>query len=140
MAHIIHLPISFEYRRASIQWTEIFGQVTGWRRTHETHGAPDGQYLTANIASTGQKLPFALSRLAEDKRQQCVVALSEDGSDEAVKQICSDVLPSFFVHTIATHIEPSELIKHTQISDAWQMLEDFLRMKPSSEAAISFLN
>jgi hypothetical protein len=140
MAHVIQLPISFEFRTTKVQWEEARARVTGWR--NQQGETKDPVQLTAGITSSGKKkiITFPLSRLPDKERKQCLATHGKRHSDEAVKEICSGLELPYFVHDSKTYIADSELRKHSHPADAWQLRDDFLSLKTDSEEALAILN
>jgi hypothetical protein len=139
VAQTIHIPVSFEFRTTKVQWTVAYAHVIGWRKPEGTEGHA---YLAAEVAGAGGKkaISVPLSRLDVAARNQCLATIGNPGAEESVKEICSGLELTFFVHDHRTYIDDAELAKNSQPADAWLMREDFLRCKPDSKAALAFLN
>ena len=52
----------------------------------------------------------------------------------------SGLAPQLFAHEQKTYITDVEVRKNSEAANAWDMREDFLRMKPDFEAGLLFLN
>lgn len=140
MAQVIQFQAFFEFRTVRIQWEEARAHIIGWRNAQAATTAP--VHLIAEITSAGKrrKIGFPVSRLSQRERQRCLATLGKRHSDEAVKEICSSLELRYFIHDHETYILDSELRKHSHPADAWQLRDDFLRLKGDNEGALAFLN
>ncbi len=140
MAHVIQIPVSFEFRTTKVQWEEVRANIVGWSNQQGETRNPVP--LIAGITSFGKKktIELPLRRLPEKERKQCLATLGKHHSDEAVKEICSGLELRYFVHDRETYFKDSELRKHSRADDAWQLRDDFLSLKGDSEAVLAILN
>ena len=139
MAQIIQIPVSFKFRTTKVQWMQVSARLKGWRKRQD--GTEDHEFLTTEIESGKGKetINIPLSHLSEKERGQCIASLGKKGAGEAVG-IGSALQIQLFVNTRETYIGDAELMKHSQPADAWQMRDDFLRLKPDHETALAFLD
>jgi hypothetical protein len=138
MAHIISIPVSFEFRVTKINWMTCHAHVIGWRKAKDVQGDTS---LLAEFANSGttERFAFPVEWLPEDYRRRCLATLGKHSADEAVKEICSALELARFSHAQKTDFDPSELRKHSQKADAWQLRDEFLRLNVNSGATLSFL-
>lgn len=61
-------------------------------------------------------------------------------TDEDVERVFSGFEPVLLVPSGDTWVDPEEFKKHSQPADAWQLREEFLRVEPSCESVLTFLN
>jgi hypothetical protein len=134
---IIQIPFSFDYRTAAVRWAEVQARITGWGR--RTNGAKDGSALVAWITTDGLQHPirYPRQRLPEGRWDNLWL---EAYTDEDVERVFSGFEPVLLVPLGDTWVDPEEFKKHSRPADAWQLREEFLRVEPSSEAVLAFLN
>jgi hypothetical protein len=139
MAQLIEIPMSFEFRSTRVRWEETVAKVMGWWKPKG--GTSDPAQLIAEIASEDKKRRIAihLSSLPAKERERCLATLRKPHSDETVKEICSELELRYFVHDHKTYIEDTELRKHSRPADAWQLRDDFMRLKHDGPA-VDMLN
>ena len=61
-------------------------------------------------------------------------------SDAEVEQALSSFNPALFVPSGKAYMDDEELTKNSQPGDAWQLREEFLKLDPTPEVVIAFLN
>lgn len=140
MAHIVQIPVSFEFRTAKIQWEETRAEVVGWR-----DDSPDQKtalHLIADVQRAGQKstISIPLAKLPEQQRKECLSAIGKAHRHQLVREICSSLELLYFVHNRKTHFPNEELRKSTSPADAWVMRDEFFSLKGSDEKTLTFLN
>lgn len=141
MAHEIQIPTAFEFRTARIQWEEARAKVIGWRTSKDE--LESDKHLIAEVASdTGSKrnIGLPLRNLPKEYRNNSLETLKTKHADEAIRDICSSLELRYFVHSCKTYLMDSELRKHSQKADAWELRDDFLGLKGEGEKALAFLN
>jgi hypothetical protein len=116
-----------------VEWLEVDARITGWS------GKESRDCLTAEYELAGDSVSFGylVRYLPERERKLCgggVVRLS----DHVVREVCSDLHSKHFVHR-HSHYFAREIKKRSKLADPWRLRDDFLRMKPNSISALSFL-
>ena len=143
---IIVIPLSFEFKTTKVQWAKGHAHIKGWWKRPD--GTVDGEHLLAEVstAETVRALQFPLERLPDKEWAQCVTTQGDDGNlvqvcDADVENACSAFEPQLLVRSDRTydirHVAPT---KPSQPADAWEMREEFLRLKLDCEKAVAFLN
>jgi hypothetical protein len=140
VAHIVQIPVLFEFRKAKIQWGEARAKVVGWR--DDNPGQKMSLHLIAEVHCAGQKSRIAipLVKLPEQQRKECLPAVGKPQSHQRVREICSSLELPYFVHNTKTHFPGDELRKNTSPGDAWLMRDEFLSLKGDREKTLAFLN
>jgi hypothetical protein len=138
MAHIVQIPISFEFRKAKILWEESPASVIGW---HTGVSEKEPLHLIAKLRRGGprSKIAIPLDKLPERERKLCLATVGKRHSDEMVKEICSSLELPYFAHGCETYFG-KEVRKHSLPDDAWQLRDEFLSLKGDPKKTISFLN
>ena len=139
MAHTVSIPLSFEFRRAPIDWVAGRAHVIGWRNNKHVEG---DTCLWAEFSNSGtpEQFGFPVEWLPEDLRTRCLAILGKRGADKGVKELCSGLELPHFSHSDKPLLDPSELRTHSREADAWQLRDEFLRLDvDDAEATLSFL-
>jgi hypothetical protein len=140
---IVKIPLSFEYRKTKVQWALASAHITGWAKlpylSSRLDRVVDGSYLMAEITTGGVSYPvrFSRKRLPEGEFDNLWM---EAYSDADVEHVLSAYEPLLLVPTGKTFVEEEDLRKNSDPADAWQLREEFLKLEPTSEKAIAFLN
>ncbi|MGB8834928.1 MAG: hypothetical protein WCC95_22440, partial [Candidatus Sulfotelmatobacter sp.] len=140
MAQTIQIPTSFEFRSVKIQWEEARANVVGW--IDEQKEAAKAPHLIAKIDSksgAGKNVGLPLSELPEKEKNECLKALGKRHSNDTVRDICSGLELRIFIHEGKAYIGESELRKHSDGADGWQLRAEFLSLKNDDEAILAFL-
>jgi hypothetical protein len=138
------VPLLFEFRTTKVQWTHAHARIKGWWKG--PHGIRDHENLIAEVPKDGRTIPFPLERVPDKEWQQCVPKQTEDGnltltSDADVEKICSAFRPQLLISSERTYnIKITEPIKPSQPADAWDLRDEFFRLKLNPEEAVQFLN
>lgn len=139
MAHIFQIPVSFEFRTVKIQWQEACAKVIGWRNG-DLEGKKPGPLIAELARGLGKsRIAIPLSKIPEAERKHCLATLGKRHPDEMVKEICSALELKYFVHNRKSYFG-GEVRKYSLPNDAWQMRDDFLRMKDDPKKIGRFLN
>jgi hypothetical protein len=136
MAQQILIPLSFEFRKRPVVWGQIPAHVTGW-----ADSADRPQQLIARVVDgKGTKtINLLLSEFPEGERKALLASLKK-APGEGEKEVFSNVALNVFAPSMQIPLVDRAVKKHTQPADAWEMRDDFLRMKPSSKEAQAFLS
>jgi hypothetical protein len=139
VAHEVLLPVSLEFRTATITWQTARARVLGW--SAQPTGPTESLHLNAEFADlpTRGHFAFPLDRLPDEQRKRCLTARGKRKSNETVKDICSRLEFLFFVHDHRTYVHDSDLRKHSRPADAWELRDEFLRLSMDNDSALSFL-
>src|SRR5690348_14819751 len=117
----ILIPISFEFRAAKFQWTQVTGRVTGWKREK---GAINPQLLLVGIdppSDNSDSIAVHITRLPATLQKQCLATLGKSKPDVRVNQICSEFEINCLKHSEKLLIGDAAIKKHTKPFDAWLM-------------------
>ena len=134
---LINIPLSFEFRKTKADWNQSIAQITGWAR--RVDGTIDGGSLTAQIATGGFSRPvkFPRKRLPEGQYEGLwLIAYTDAEAAEAL----SAFNPLLLVPSGKTYVEDEELKKNSQPADPWLLRAEFLKLDPTPEAVVAFLN
>jgi hypothetical protein len=137
--NVVQIPMSFQFRLAKIEWAQTSARITGWCKQQD--GTADSKYLFAEVSNSKgtNSIKLSLDELPGNEKKQCLATLGQKNADEGVKQICQGFEPQLFVHNREAFLTEVALTRNTEPADAWQMREEFLRLKLDSETAFSFL-
>lgn len=152
MAHIIQIPILFEFRTTKVEWEEAKARVTGWWKRED--GTADSENLIAKVTSAGvtKSLRLPLGDLSSEQIDQCLDAWSESDTDQELQRVCWAFEPRLLVPSRGSQDYPSTsslgfarltkagLIRDSRPADAWLMRNDFLRIADNAASAIAFLD
>jgi len=111
-------------------------RITGWAK--RTDGTVDGSALMAEVTTAELTYPIKYPRknLPEGRWDNLWL---EAYSDRDVERALSDWEPTLLIPSGRTYPDEADLRKHSQPADAWQMRDEFLRLKPNLEDLRSFL-
>jgi hypothetical protein len=136
MAHIVALPVSFEFRTTKVRWQEREARIGGLSFD------PFGKWeLRAEATAHGRRVSADLSQRDIPPRlwDQCSDAIDEshdpDEWEQVVERICSDFRPRLFFASTRDDSEESSLP-----ADAWQLRDAFLRVAPDAQSLLELLN
>lgn len=112
-------------------------RITGWAR--RTDATLDGSALMAEVITEGFAFPIKYPRknLPEGRWDNLWL---EAYSDRDVERALSDWEPTLLIPSGRTYPDEAELRKHSQPANAWDMRDEFLRLKPNLEDLKSFLS
>jgi hypothetical protein len=111
--------------------------MTGWARRSD--GTVDGGSLMAEITTGGFGRPVRFSRKRLPDGEWDGLWLMAY-SDEDVEQTFSSFNPVLLVPSGKTYGDDEALTKNSKPGEAWQLREEFLKLNPTPENAIAFLN
>jgi len=130
VARIFTVPAAFEFVTTKSEWTVATARILGWRE-RDGDGVLDDEHLKAEVSDgpfAGRVFQLQLQQLPEDIWDRCLTA----GEPEDIENICSGFTPLVLVAD--KHPRPS------RNADAWQMRDEFIRMKPTVDDVIKFLD
>jgi len=132
MAHIFHVPISFDFKVRKLSWVEVQGRITD--SSTDMFGDPQ---LKAELSVNGNTMFLNVdSEATPDKTwERWVNFVESDNHDAAARQLISDFRPLFF---IALGQRGSQNI--TDANDAWRLRDALLKLEPTSSNVLAFLN
>ena len=134
---IVSFPVEFEFRKTKVAWVQASARLKGWAR--RTDATVDGGNLMAEITPGGFTYPvrFPLKRLPEGRWEGLWL---QAYTDEDVERVLSDYEPLLLVPSGRTYVQDDNLRANSQPADPWALREEFLRLEPSIESALAFLN
>src|SRR5882724_1333056 len=136
VAHIVQLPMRFEFRIARLHWIEAQGRIVG------LGGDIWGQWeFQTEVTAGTRKKRVRLPR--EDVPPELwnrwidtTHTLHEgDDFDKVAEQIFCDFRPCLLIG-----FRPHASDKRSVPADAWQLRDAFLRLAPDVQSVVSFLN
>jgi hypothetical protein len=138
MAQTLQIPLSFEFRKRSVEWERADAQLKGWEVGAD--GTEDRLHLIAQISGVqgARSIKLPVAAFSGPDRKQLLATLNM-AQDEAAAVFSSVDLGVFFPKKPLPVVD-RELEKHTQPADAWEMRDEFLGMKPSRDSIGGFLN
>jgi hypothetical protein len=137
MAQNILIPISFDFRALKVHWEQTPARITGWWKGQ--HGEPGHSLLLAeSISDAKRTFAIQVAQVPERQQKQLSTESAWSRGDEYVAEVCGDFDPCFFFHDTSVLINEDELRKCSRSANAWEMREEFLRLKRHQDA-VSFL-
>ena len=139
MAHILQIPISFDFRLSQVAWAQVHARITGWWKRHD--GTIDSDNLTAEIDEPPmekESIRFPLEDLPPGEWDRCVEVPIDESFDAEIELICSEFQPQLLVCEAGRYLSDSEFNK-LRPGDAWEMREEFLRVEADGTSSVEFL-
>lgn len=136
MAQPILIPLSFEFRKRPVEWAQVSAHLTGWV---DSTDRPLQLIARVDDGEGTKTVNLSLSRFAEGERKALLASL-ERNTGGVEKEVFSSVELNLFAPSKQIPIVDTELTKHTQPADAWQMRDDLLRMGLDPEEGLAFLS
>lgn len=133
---IIQIPFDFEFRTANVQWSLASARITGWAK--RTDATQDGSALMAEVTTSEltYSIKYPRKNLPEGRWDNLWL---EAYSDRDVERALSDWELTLLLPSGKAHGDETEFRKHTQPAIAWDMRDEFLRLKPNYEDVKTFL-
>ncbi len=138
MAHLLNIPVSFQFRRIRANWNAVPVRIIGWARRDD--GSVNNENLALSSECNGKTIEFPVEGLPSKEWERCVEIHPCEETDEEVEKVCFSFSPRLLVNSESTYL-PTAQLRHKGVpSDAWELRHEFLRLKLEEEATVSFLN
>ncbi len=126
MAQIFQLPIGFQYVRQSVKWHLGEAVVTGWIEHQD--GSPDTEHVQMRVKGSRDLVFREDSALIPDRLGEIL----QEQPDWDPAEVCAGwSIPIFwFERGFAV----------TKSADAWEMRSEFLKLSPTPDEVLIFLN
>lgn len=151
MAHLIKIPILFDFRISKVKWTLGVGRVVGTSPGTEFLGIPKLK-VEVPVAST---TIFAdvdcddISPELEDPLERYTTFVENDDLDKGARQAYGDCRVQLFIAleeknplklSLGELLNPEQYFRaRTQAGDAWCLREAFLKLTPDTSKILEFL-
>lgn len=149
MTAVIHqIPFSFEFRSTEVAWLKGVARIIGWdthtfsvRRAEHPEDYLINESLRAEVKTDEHIFSFKYSCRNLPEAYWENLRLKNYTSKE-IQHLFSDWNPIFLIPSGKNYTyeaDQTEFRENSQSANAWDMREEFLKLKPQCEDAIAFL-
>jgi hypothetical protein len=138
MAHVLKIPMAFEYRPYPCLWSVEHGEITGWVFDKKFAGFDDvdGVWLTA--PGLEERLSVFVGDLGFPAEIQ--EKIERAGRRPDLATICRGCSVEILVRDDTQHRKMRAGRRLGKVQDAWEMRREFFRLKQDTHELLEFLN
>jgi hypothetical protein len=140
VAHIFHLPFTFEFRKLPVEWELRQVRIVGWEKNEDDSPIYDRLAARVEDERGSQSVSLPLERLPPPEWDMSVAAFEKNPEDDsAVERVCSHFRPYMFVSlNNGRYLSLAETTGKNM--DPWLLRDDLLRLNDEFDNALAFLN